>query len=275
MNYVVNLHLLETCNFRCKHCFAKFSSNEVLSPGDWKRIVDNITRGMRVCRFNLAGGEPLLYSGLDEVVRDIAGRGIEVSLISNGYLLSEERLAGLREAGVSMVGISLDAVQPGLLRQLGRTCKGDVLAPERALSLCHAVKERGMRLKINTVVSALNKDEDFRAFIEAAQPDRWKILKMKRFMAAGFDNSNLEVSVEDYDRFLERHKGLFFVREVLMENTYILVDTSGKLINNSGDTYTPVSDLRREDFADAFDRLPFNHTAYNRRYKKENLWKNQ
>jgi hypothetical protein len=59
---VVNLHLLDACDYRCAHCFAHFGANKTLRCEQWKTIVDNILNGMAVERFNLADGEPLLYT---------------------------------------------------------------------------------------------------------------------------------------------------------------------------------------------------------------------
>jgi radical S-adenosyl methionine domain-containing protein 2 len=107
--FIINLHLLEKCNYRCKHCFARFDSYKLLSVQNWKRIIDNITEKTPVSRFNLAGGEPLLYQGLDEIIEYINTKDIQVSLITNGYLLSEEHIHEFK-GRLSMVGISIDAL---------------------------------------------------------------------------------------------------------------------------------------------------------------------
>ena len=57
---VINLHLLNACDFRCAHCFAHFSDGKTMPCSEWKAVVDNIMDGVTVERFNLAGGEALL-----------------------------------------------------------------------------------------------------------------------------------------------------------------------------------------------------------------------
>jgi len=150
--YVINLHLLEKCNYHCKHCFARFDSRELLSVQDWKRIIDNITEKTHVSRFNLAGGEPLLYHGLDEVIEYINTKDIQVSLITNGYLLSENRICGFKGM-ISMIGISIDALHAGLLQEMGRcTKRQEILSESRCIALCKSIKENDIQLKINTRV---------------------------------------------------------------------------------------------------------------------------
>jgi hypothetical protein len=37
---VVNLHLLDACNFRCTFCFARFNAKKTLSCDLWKTILE-------------------------------------------------------------------------------------------------------------------------------------------------------------------------------------------------------------------------------------------
>ena len=52
----------------------------------------------------------------------------------------------------------------------------------------------GCRIKINTVVSALNKDEIMFDFIYEIAADRWEILRMKPFQYGNFSNLDIQVS---------------------------------------------------------------------------------
>lgn len=268
MRYVVNLHLLEQCNYRCKHCFAHFDSGTVLSVRDWKAIIDNITESIAVSRFNLAGGEPLLYPGLDELIEYINAKDSAVSLITNGYLLSEDRIKNFG-GNVAMIGLSIDALEPELLIKLGRcTQNQNVLDPKRCIALCKRIQKKRIPLKINTVVSKLNLNEDFTGFMRTIRPDRWKLLKMKRFSDKRFDNSALEVSDSEFSRFCAKHKAIPHISEVSLKNAYIMVDAGGRLVDNTGDTYTAAADLLREDFQTGFKTLRFDAALYESRYRE-------
>ena len=264
---VVNLHLLDACNFRCAHCFAHFGANKTLSSGQWKAIVDNIMEDMAVERFNLAGGEPLLYSGLAALADHIRARGSEVSLITNGYRLSPQKARLLKEHGVSMIGLSIDSANPATLHALGRhTPAGDLLDPHRCLDICGHIKALGMKLKINTVVSGLNHTEDMSSFIRAAAPLRWKILKMKAFRNRLFDNSSLDIDDSQFDSFVSRHRALPRIAERTMAGAYIMVDAFGNLVDTRSSDNTPAANLLEESFSEAFRRLEFDYGTYNARY---------
>ena len=269
MDLVVNLHLLERCNYHCGHCFAHFDSAELLSVDMWKAVVDAIALDRQIGRFNLAGGEPLLFPALYELIEHIHQKDIEVSIITNGSLLGNslnEEL--LRMDAISMIGVSIDSFQESTLRKMGRCqCDGRALSGQDYVRLCKSVQENGIKLKINTVVTALNLNEDFSP-IKRIAPDRWKIFKMQVFKTKDFDNTPLLVTKKQFDCFTERQRKLSidFIEESDMENAYILVDPSGNLVDNTGGRYRAVGNLLTESFEQCLQKLPFNEALYRMRY---------
>lgn len=181
--YKINLHILEACNFKCRQCFSKFGTKKLLSVKDWEKIVDNCIAGADVAEFNIAGGEPMLYPGLVELVQYIRDKGVKVSLITNGSLMDEEWIksyAGMYET----IGFSVDSINDETNRKIGRCDRnGKAIPAGRIVELCGLIRKYApeCRIKINTVVSALNKDEVMSAFIDEITADRWKILRMKPF----------------------------------------------------------------------------------------------
>ena len=60
----------------------------------------------------LSGGEPLLHPDLDEIIRHIRRHGAIATLITNGYLLTRDRIRRLNRAGLDHLQISIDNVMP-------------------------------------------------------------------------------------------------------------------------------------------------------------------
>jgi MoaA/NifB/PqqE/SkfB family radical SAM enzyme len=60
----------------------------------------------------ISGGEPLLHPELDGIIRRIRRRGMVAGLITNGYLLTPERIKRLDRAGLEWLQISIDNVTP-------------------------------------------------------------------------------------------------------------------------------------------------------------------
>jgi MoaA/NifB/PqqE/SkfB family radical SAM enzyme len=60
----------------------------------------------------LTGGEPLLHPRLDALVARVASSGMVCTLISNGYALTRDWIGRLNDAGLSMLQMSVDNIEP-------------------------------------------------------------------------------------------------------------------------------------------------------------------
>jgi MoaA/NifB/PqqE/SkfB family radical SAM enzyme len=60
----------------------------------------------------ISGGEPLLHPELDRLIARVRSRGIISGMITNGYLLTAERIQRLNQAGLEHLQISIDNVMP-------------------------------------------------------------------------------------------------------------------------------------------------------------------
>lgn len=254
----------------------------------WKKIIDNCIAGANVTEFNIAGGEPMLYPGLVELVQYIRDKGVKVSLITNGSLMDEEwvkKYAGMFET----IGFSVDSINDETNRKIGRCDRNEKTIPAgRIVELCELIRKYapGCRIKINTVVSALNKDEVMSDFIDEIAADRWKILRMKPFQYGSFSNIDIQVSDEEFEEFVDRNKDRIgkedgviaeteietAKREVVVEPdmkaSYVLIDSNGCLLDNAMDEMTPVvvCDCLMEDFAEGLRRLTLDKEKYEARY---------
>lgn len=255
---------------------------------DWEKIVDNCIAGADVAEFNIAGGEPMLYPGLVELVQYIRDKGVKVSLITNGSLMDEEWIksyAGMYET----IGFSVDSINDETNRKIGRCDRnGKTIPADMIVELCWLIRKYapGCRIKINTVVSALNKDEVMSDFIDKIAADRWKILRMKPFQYGSFSNLDIQVSNEEFEEFVERNRerrrkeygvtaetGIETAkREVIVEPdmkaSYVLIDSNGCLLDNAVDEMTQVvvCDCLREDFTEGLRKLTLDREKYEARY---------
>jgi MoaA/NifB/PqqE/SkfB family radical SAM enzyme len=60
----------------------------------------------------ISGGEPLLHPELDRIIAHIRKRGMIAGMITNGYLLTVDRIRRLNRAGLDHLQISIDNVVP-------------------------------------------------------------------------------------------------------------------------------------------------------------------
>lgn len=99
------------CNLSCAYCneFDKVS-NPVPTAEMLRRIDLLAALGTEIITFS--GGEPLLHPDLDELIRHVRNHHRITTLITNGYLLSPERIQRMNRAGLEHLQISIDNVQP-------------------------------------------------------------------------------------------------------------------------------------------------------------------
>lgn len=111
--HTILVHLVVTrrCNLACVYC-NEYDHVSGPVPLDLLRgrIDDLASRGTSI--ITISGGEPLLHPGLEQVVAHIRRRGIIATLITNGYLLTEQRIKRLNAARLDYLQISIDNVNP-------------------------------------------------------------------------------------------------------------------------------------------------------------------
>jgi MoaA/NifB/PqqE/SkfB family radical SAM enzyme len=102
---------IRRCNLSCTYCneFDNFSQPVAL-PVLHERVDRLAALGTTI--ITISGGEPLLHPHLEEVVRRIRRHGILAGLITNGYLLTPQRIEHLNRAGLDHLQISIDNVLP-------------------------------------------------------------------------------------------------------------------------------------------------------------------
>jgi AdoMet-dependent heme synthase len=114
--HVVAWNLTRRCNLECAHCYISAGPHESatseLATAECRRIVDELLAVNPAPMVILSGGEPLLREDLTEIAAYAAGKGATVVVGTNGTLLSDERIAALKDAGVRGVAVSVDSLRP-------------------------------------------------------------------------------------------------------------------------------------------------------------------
>lgn len=104
------------CNMSCLHCGSDCKKEELredMPLSDFLRVLDDLRPHVNPARLlvNTVGGEPLARHDLVECGRAITRRGFLWGMVSNGYLLTEEKLHELQAAGLRTIAISLDGLE--------------------------------------------------------------------------------------------------------------------------------------------------------------------
>src|SRR5215469_13084030 len=102
---------IRRCNLACAYCNEFDAVSAPVPLPEMLRRIDRLA-GLGTTIITISGGEPLLHPGLDEIIKRIRSRGAIATVITNGYLLTPERIHRLNAAGLDYLQISIDNVMP-------------------------------------------------------------------------------------------------------------------------------------------------------------------
>ncbi len=162
----LRISITDRCNYKCVYCR---TGNEGALYGDlpfedYLRMA-RVLVGMGVTKIRLTGGEPLLRKGVVEFVRELAqlrrpkgssGEALDIALTTNGHMLAE-MAQPLKDAGLSRVTVSMDAVDPDRFARITRVPNGY----DHVLAGVRAARRAGLwPLKVNCVLMrGFNEDQ--------------------------------------------------------------------------------------------------------------------
>jgi MoaA/NifB/PqqE/SkfB family radical SAM enzyme len=99
------------CNLSCTYCNEYDDFSKPVAVDVMKARIDDLARlGTSIVTFS--GGEPLLHPELDDLIAHVRKHPILAGLITNGYLLTADRIKRLNRAGLDHLQISIDNVMP-------------------------------------------------------------------------------------------------------------------------------------------------------------------
>ncbi len=99
------------CNLSCKYCNEYDKVSSPIPRQEMFRRIDKLA-ALGTTAVTFSGGEPLLHPELEQLIRHVRDRGMIAGLITNGYLLTVDRINSLNRAGLDHLQISIDNVTP-------------------------------------------------------------------------------------------------------------------------------------------------------------------
>ncbi len=99
------------CNLNCYGCYRKNIKDSHKSMEQVKHELDVFQSLRKTDCISIAGGEPLLYPNIVELVAEVKSRGLKPIINSNGIALTKELLHELKKAGVFGFTFHIDSKQ--------------------------------------------------------------------------------------------------------------------------------------------------------------------
>jgi MoaA/NifB/PqqE/SkfB family radical SAM enzyme len=112
-DHPVLAHIVPTrrCNLSCAYCNEFDDFSKPVPTAEMMRRID-LLADLGTSIISFSGGEPLLHPDLDDLIARIRQRGAITGMITNGYLLTADRIRRLNRAGLEHMQISIDNVKP-------------------------------------------------------------------------------------------------------------------------------------------------------------------
>src|SRR5580698_282744 len=102
---------IRRCNLACTYCNEFDDFSKPVATDLMLRRVDKL-KDLGTSVVTISGGEPLLHPDLDDIIHRMHERRVVSGLITNGYLLTADRIQRLNNAGLEWLQISIDNVNP-------------------------------------------------------------------------------------------------------------------------------------------------------------------
>ena len=147
------------CNLRCAHCYNVWKDDvgygeDELPTAKALQLIDKAIRDSKCRQFTFTGGEPLVRDDLERLVRQAKKRCDYIVLITNGTLLSQERVKALVDAGVSLFELPLNSSD----RSVHNRMAGGIDSFDKVTKAAAEIRYHGGELAFVFVGTSLNID---------------------------------------------------------------------------------------------------------------------
>lgn len=204
----LRLAITDRCNLRCSYCMPEegvetVSHEETLSYEELERLV-RLFLGMGIDKLRITGGEPFVRRGcmdfLERLKNDLA---VQQLVITTNGVETWRYLSRLKALPISGINLSLDTLDEKRFRLITRRDRLDDV-----LKTLFGALEMGIRLKVNSVVSADTSDAEIFELGRLAEKNRLSLRFIEKMPFSGEKNKARPVQYCLPDRLAKIFPGL-------------------------------------------------------------------
>ncbi len=259
------------CNYNCEFCFRFFERKEL----DYKtavKITDKLAAaGLR--KISWAGGEPLLWPRMMDLIDYTHQHSIDTMLISNGELITQDMIARFKE-NLDWLNLPLDGSSPEMSNAMTRK-EGHF---QRVIKIFDQLKDSGVKLKINTVASKINIDDivNMVPLIKRFNIKRWKIFQFYPVRGDAVDSADkFSLSPKRFEQVRKTVTDMIdsqdcmvvFENNEQLEESYFALTPDGLVYVSHKGKDIFIGDLKTDDVNDIWNHPSLNKDKYWERSK--------
>lgn len=172
----IRLEVTSHCNLKCEYCHNAQYSNQKddLTTDEIIMLIKNLKEHYDIKKVLLTGGEPLTKTDICTIIYEISRMGIKADMVTNGTLITEEKLKDLETAGLKRIRISIDEVDT-------RTDVRGASNPNELWEIARMVVEKtNIELCVHTVCSPYNVKNLFDVYKKVLEVGaaRWRVFDL-------------------------------------------------------------------------------------------------
>jgi MoaA/NifB/PqqE/SkfB family radical SAM enzyme len=291
------------CNLNCDYCVLEDSPDQIASELNLLsklNLIDHLYHSLGFRRITFSGGEVLVAGGKPrhqfvEILKylkryrtqEIQDK-LKVRMYTNALLLNEEVADAMKDI-VDLVAINVDSSDGMQLENFGRKGRGGATYLERVVDVMHLLAERGIPLKIHSVVGKMNHQT-----LPEQIPEIWKsvvnsgveIKKWKFYQYMSYDDPERDkrhiISFKEFEQFISKIeksnlpdnvKCHFKSNEEMDDSLFNILHYGNAQYRLEGDTWTTTRrtlDLREySSMLDLFEKTGINQEIFNKHHLLE------
>ncbi|WP_245571599.1 GTP 3',8-cyclase MoaA [Flavobacterium filum] len=154
----MRVSLTDSCNFRCLYCMPNeditFMPQRHLMQREEIFEIAKTFSSLGVTKIRLTGGEPLVRKDAQNIIKDLSGLPVELTLTTNGFLV-HQFIQTFKDSGIKSLNVSLDTMCPKKFHELTKRNSFNQVWENILLLIKHKFS-----VKLNVVVmKGVNQDE--------------------------------------------------------------------------------------------------------------------
>ena len=228
-------NITSKCNENCKFCYRMI--NKIENDFYKNKEILELLKKKNISKISWTGGEPLLYPDFIELLKLSKSMGINNKLLTNGKLLTKEKITEL-EPYLDSITLPYDSNNPRTHAIMGRGKEHG----EKVIRILDYIKENELNINIdiNTIVTEVNKEEiiDIGNTLEKYKIGRWKLFKFMPLRNTAISNNNMfKIKDKEFDEIIEKVKKTYNkkikivkCKEDEIQSNYLLIDSTGTFI---------------------------------------------
>ncbi len=196
------INLTRRCNLACAHCYLDadtlhHGNDNELTTEEVCHLLDEVVDCGDGTMVVLTGGEPLVRRDLEDIISHGTQLGLAMVVGTNGMMLTERRVASLKQSGLLGAGISVDSLDA----KKHDNFRGQTGAWEKTMAGIEQCRQQQLSFQIHFTVTDNNADE-LAAMIDFARSSGARVLNIFFLVCTGRGESFTDIKPERYEQVL-------------------------------------------------------------------------